>query len=125
CGTGVDRRAQREPDSAIALEEVLALGDPQLYQLAIDDLGTRAEQPELDPRLRIPFCVIQSLGALELEPEPRRCARLRETRELRAGGGRRVAQRILVVPPGPGLSRLPGVAGEFGGVPEPHQNLLG
>ena len=81
------------------LQEIVALGQAQIHQLAVVAVRRRAQRLERGPRLRVALRAEEPLGATELEPVAVRSTRDRPKRqgvELGAGGERRIAERKFV-----------------------------
>ena len=113
---------------ARALQEVVALGEAQLDDLAVVVPRRLAQAFERRARLRVTLGAEQPLGASQLQPEAVRAGRDRGDRqalELAARERRQVAEREFVDQARVRLGRLVGVADRPGGAAEAHQHVVG
>ena len=109
------------------LQEVVALGEPQLDNLAIVSLRRMTQALECRARLWVSLGAEQPLGATELQlvaVRARRDRRNRQTLELGARERRQIAEWELVHEAREGFGGFRGVARRFGRSPQPHQNVF-
>src|SRR5262249_39658433 len=108
----------------VALEEVVALGNPQIDELAIVARRLALDVLQGAARLGIPLRPEQNLRAPEIELVVLLDDQILERRQLAAGVRGRVGERELVVDANEGVGGALAIAGSQRGASEARQDLL-